>query len=122
VTNSDRRHPIPPPPTADSEARDEDGPTPVHWAALAGDGPAVIATLLDADPKARDAGGGTPLHWAAFHGLGPTVVRALIARGADVEARDKDGKIPFDLIDWHSPLVGTDVHSELHEAQRSSDP
>ena len=51
---------------ADIKARDEDGETPLHWAARFNENPAVIAALLDAgaDPEARDEAGKTPWDYA----------------------------------------------------------
>ena len=43
------------------DARDEDGWTPLHWAAFFNSNPQVVLVLLDlgADPKARTSGGDT---------------------------------------------------------------
>ena len=47
---------------ADPNARDENGGTPLHGAAMINDNPAIITALLDAgaDASARDAQGQTP--------------------------------------------------------------
>ena len=42
-----------------------------------------------------DDGGLTPLHYAA-EGLHKGMVEMLIAKGADVNAKDKEGLTPFD--------------------------
>jgi hypothetical protein len=82
---------------ADLEARDRDGDTALHMAAIQA-GPAVIAALIaaGADPDARSTGGQTPLFHAAEHGNLPAV-KALLAAGADVNARNKDSDTPLDL-------------------------
>ncbi len=71
---------------ADSNARDENGLTPLHLAARYGTTEAV-PILLDAgaNPMARSLHGETPLHWATTR----EVVTALLQAGADLEARDK---------------------------------
>ena len=43
-----------------------------------------------------DHAGRTPLHWAAKHGRG-LEAEALLAAGADKEARDNDGDTPADV-------------------------
>jgi len=70
-------------------------PTPnekaVIKAAKAGDTSGLIA-LLDQDPgliNAQDADGSTPLHCASWKGH-PSVVEALLKRGADVHATNKN--------------------------------
>lgn len=67
---------------------------PIHDAARKGDLKKVQA-LLASDPKLvndKDGDGNTPLHVAALHGE-VAVAQALIAAGADVNAKNNDG--PF---------------------------
>ena len=82
---------------ADIKARDEDGRSPLHYAAWSNKKPAVITALLDAeaDIEAREKGGQTPLHWAALFAEDPAVITALLDAGADIEARDSDGQTPL---------------------------
>ena len=80
---------------ADPATRDEDGWTPLHWAAL-NENPAVAAALLDAgaDPNARDEDGSTPLHYAAERGRS-AIVAALLGAGTDLNARNNLGLTPL---------------------------
>ena len=82
---------------ASVNARDEDGDTPLHNAAIYSKNPAVITALLNAgaDVNARDKDGDTPLHTAVYYTKNPAVVTALLNAGADVTARNKRGKTPL---------------------------
>jgi ankyrin repeat protein len=76
---------------------------PIHDAARTGSANDV-SRLLKADPKQRDVRtslGSTPLHLAAMNGdLGP--MKALIAAGADPNARDNDGATPLHMAAYAS--------------------
>ena len=44
-------------------------------------------------------------------------VRAAVSAGADLGARDQDGKTPFAYAKDHEALRGTDVYWRLNEAR-----
>ena len=49
------------------------------------------------DPKAKRSDGRTALHLLAARGTGREAIRALVEAGADMNAKDQDGKSPLDL-------------------------
>ncbi len=82
---------------ADVNALDDDGMTPLHCAAQAGQ--AYAARLLVRrgamqEARGRALGGRTPLHVAAMNGH-PEVCAVLLDAGADIEARDGTGNTPL---------------------------
>lgn len=104
---------------ADIHARDGDGSTPLHAAALVGHAAAVTALLAaGADIEARDDLGSTPLHVAARGHA--AVVTALLDAGADGTARTDNGSTPFDLAESgenRDKLEGTEAWWRLHDAR-----
>ena len=78
------------------EARDKDGNTPLHWAALYNENPAVVQVLLaaGAELEVRDKDGNTPLCFAAEN-KNSAVVQVLLAAGAELEVRGKSGRTPL---------------------------
>jgi ankyrin repeat protein len=65
---------------------------------------AIVEALLQASPeliKARNLGGDTLLH-AAMHFMGhKEIVDLLLAKGADINAQNKEGKTPLQKA-WES--------------------
>ena len=76
---------------ADPNARDNDGWTPLHFAAHFTASPAVIVALLGAgaDPNARNDDGWTPLHRAALNNTNPDITAVLLRAGADPTAKTR---------------------------------
>lgn len=105
--------------SADIEARDQDGKTPLHYAAAISKTPKSTALLLDrgANIGARDKSEWTPLHHAADQGKAPAVMELLLDRGADGAARDDKGRTPFDRVEGNNFLKGSDIYWLLNEAQ-----
>lgn len=71
---------------ADLEALDAEGKTPLHYARTYSAEAMVALLQLGCDKDKADRDGQTPLHMTAREGLSISVV-ALLAAGADVEAR-----------------------------------
>jgi hypothetical protein len=89
-----------------SGAQDEDGWTPLKWAAIGGHAEAAREYLdKHVDVDGKDKNGRTPLIWAAERGH-IAVVKLLLKRGANVNAKDRD--------DW-TALMGAsrDGHTEI---------
>ncbi len=64
------------------------------------DAPEAVNVLVDVQPwslNSRDARGRSAAHWAAVRGA-HDALEALVARGADVRARDADGAIAGQLL------------------------
>ena len=77
--------------------KDEEGSTPLHFAALKGHLD-VVALLLasKADVNAKNNEGSTPLHYAAVHDH-KDVAELLLASKADVNAKNKYNDTPLHL-------------------------
>ncbi len=81
-------------------SKDNEGKTPLHWAAAIGNPYLTQMLLIDhADPSAKDRCGFTPLHAAASSG-GDTVGvllanQSLLGYKLDVNARDNDQATPL---------------------------
>lgn len=83
---------------ADIHAKEANGATPLHWAA---DNPEMIAFLLSlkADINSKDDRGRTPYHWAGQRGAHTGVAEVFRAHGADLEAKDNDGRTAAQLAE-----------------------
>ena len=82
---------------ADPNTRDENGKTPLDWAAEMEHQEAVkLLVEMGADPNARNEYGYTPLHWAARNGH-QKAVKFLVDAGADPKAKDKNGQTSLHL-------------------------
>ncbi|KAJ5160851.1 Pfs NACHT and Ankyrin domain protein [Penicillium canariense] len=82
---------------ADINAKDNDGQTPLLYAAASGH-EAMVKLLLardGADVNAKDSSGRTPLIWAAANGR-EAVAKLLLDTGkADIDAKDNDDQTPL---------------------------
>jgi ankyrin repeat protein len=86
-------------------ARDQDGSTPLHFAAWKGH-VAVAEALLAAGADVNAANqnehwGTTPLH-AAAHGNQKAIVDVLLRHGADLAAKNLHGRTPLDETSFHN--------------------
>lgn len=83
----------------DVDIRDDDGETPLHWAAASSGTEGVVEVLLrhgaDVDATSR-AYGRTPLHSAAQFG-NADAARVLLSAGASVDVRDVGNATPYDV-------------------------
>ena len=78
----------------------------------------VVACLgTGADVNARDELGSSPLQLAAMQNENPAVIEALIAAGAEITARNSDGKLPFDYAEENKAIKGTKVYWKLNEGR-----
>jgi len=93
----------------------------IHDVARMGSG-AEITRIIKANPALRDARtglGSTPLHLAATN-ADVTAVKALLAAGADVNAKDMDGNTPLHMAAYTNRIevakvlleAGADVNAE----------
>jgi hypothetical protein len=77
------------------DPRDENGYTPLRWAAIRGQTEVAILLLESgADPNTVGADGGTPLHGAAHHDDG-RLMEALLSSGGDVTIQNRWGRSPL---------------------------
>lgn len=96
---------------ADPNARDKWGRTPLMWAARymhTGDRQTIPALVgAGAEVNTVDENGATALHIAASH-AGREETDDLVANGAQVDARDADGKTPlmYAAASWYGRYSG----------------
>ena len=91
----------------DFDAKDNEGRTPLSWAAGGGSW-AVVKLFLEHDVgvnvNARDARGRTPLSWAASsgarYGQGLALQALLEHSEVDIDAMDNEGRTP---LSWLRP-------------------
>ena len=82
----------------DVNAKDENGVTPLHWAAVASAPGRVAQLLLENGAKiVADGYGYTPLHFAMPARNAPSFAKVLIDYGADVNAKSNRGYTPLHL-------------------------
>jgi ankyrin repeat protein len=82
----------------------------IHDAARIGSG-AQVAGIIKENPAMRDARtglGSTPLHLAATNS-DVSAVKALLAAGADVNAKDMDGNTPLHMAAYTNRIEATKV-------------
>ncbi|XP_058799767.1 ankyrin repeat domain-containing protein 35 isoform X15 [Phymastichus coffea] len=116
---------------ADVDAKDLEGHSVLHWATVCGEVECVRLVLAaGADPSAADHRGGSPLHYAAQccgaaataelavpKKVGQKVLQTLLEFGADVNARDEDGRQP---ILWAASAGSVDAILALARAGGSA--
>lgn len=119
--------------TAPLNDKDEGGYTPLRWAAGKGRAGAAKALIeAEASVDLADKQGFTPLHaaagkvcmdifkgsnWIDWSGSGnyPEVVRLLVDAGANVNARDREGRTPLALANLRWRHVTQEVSAVLRE-------
>lgn len=82
---------------------DQDGHSPLHWAALGGN-PDVCQALIEnkINPNVQDYAGRTPLQCAAYGGYINCMV-VLLENGADPNIQDQEvGRCPFAVYPFHA--------------------
>ena len=77
--------------------RDENGATPLHYAAALSRTSEMIMPLFDAgaDVRANDNNGKTPLHLATALSKIPEIIVLLLDRGADINSRNENNATPL---------------------------
>jgi uncharacterized protein len=86
--------------------KDNDGRSPLHWAANSGHKDVVELLLTNkAEVNAKDNNGGTPLLYATAGGRW-NVAQLLLANKAEVNAKDNDGRSP---LHWAASMGHKDM-------------
>ncbi len=114
--------------SADVNAAEADGSTPLLWAANLNDGDLVGRLLkAGANPKVRNQLGSTPLGEAALNANTP-MIKALLDAGADPNAAGPDGQTPLMIVARTSDvavakmLLDKGANPNVKEAQREQTP
>ena len=105
---------------ANVNARDNNGCTPLFYAALANSNPEVLTVLVKAgaDVNARDKNECTPLMVAALMNPNPKVIITLLNLGVNPKAKDIDGLMAIDHAKENEKLKNTEALKRLEEASR----
>jgi len=110
--------------SADVNAAEADGSTPLLWAANHDDADLVTRLLkAGANPNLRNRLGATPLAEAAFH-ANTEAIQALLEAGADPNAAGADGQTPLMLVARTANVAAAKLllekgaNANVHEAQR----
>mmetsp|Transcript_35081 Transcript_35081/g.79858 ORF Transcript_35081/g.79858 Transcript_35081/m.79858 type:complete len:161 (+) Transcript_35081:70-552(+) len=111
---------------ADVHEEDEDGDTPLHFAA--GNGLSEVVHLLlemraDITARNKNNNGMTPLHLAAEYDH-LEVARALLDARADITAKNNDGETPLDMATekCHGAVVALlEEAPALYDAQAAAE-
>ena len=102
-------------------ARDEDGWTPLMYAAAGNENYLVSIVLLaaGADIKAKAKDGTTPLMCAAGNQKNPeNMIIALLDAGVDAKAKDNDGSLAIYYASFNPKLKGTYALRQLLKASQ----
>jgi len=114
--------------SADVNAAEVDGSTPLLWAANLNDADLVTRLLkAGANPKVRNLLGATPLAEAAFN-ANVEIIKSLLDAGADPNASGTDGQTPLMLIARTANVVAAKLlldkgaNPNVKEAQKEQTP
>jgi len=104
---------------AKAEDQDEDGCTPLMYAAERNPDPAAVVALLKAGARIddRDPSGRTSLMLAARRSRSPGVVASLLASGASGQLKSRAGRTAFDYVAANESLKRTTAYGALQRAQ-----
>ena len=100
-------------------AKDNDGWTPLIYAAASTDNPEILKALLAADAQldARGEYGWTPLIHASALNKNPEIVTTLLRAGADGKLTSTEGKTAFDYAAENPNVKDSEAYWLLNEAR-----
>ena len=102
----------------DVNIRDENGWSPLHFAAFKGSNETIgFLLVFNADIDAKNENLETPLHLAAWNGMLDNV-RLLIKLGADINAQDQIGQTPVKMA---AHFGHVEIVKELFDAGAKKD-